>query len=72
MNFFLKLINSRNDVSSKRFVGLISFLTIVIISFINLFCGLTLQPYMFNGLLWMSFGALGLTSIEKFNNKENE
>lgn len=72
MNFFSKLINSSNDVSSKRFVGLLTSFTIIVISFVNLFCGLALQPYMFNGLLWMAFGALGLTSIEKFNKVKPE
>jgi len=74
MNFINKLFVSKSEVSSKRFVGIFSFIAIVAISFINMFCGLSLQPFMFDGLLWLCLGSFGLTSVEKFkgdNKSEN-
>lgn len=76
--FFKSIISEDESVSSKRIVALIAFLTIEIVAFVNLFTGKTIQEFIFDGLIMITLGGLGITAIEKIfrkgstnNNSEN-
>jgi hypothetical protein len=67
---FLKSIISENEsVSSKRVVALLAFLTIEIVAFVNLFTGKSIQEFIFDGLIMLALGGLGITAVEKILKK---
>lgn len=75
MNFFQKIISSETSESSKRFVSVIAFFCIIILTFIGTFCKEYICPeFMYDALCLLSGGGLGLTVIEKIfqKNKVNE
>ena len=65
-NFFRKLVAPKTDVSSKRVIGIISALAIIVIAFIDLFTDFNITDYVFDGLVWLSLGGLGFIATEKF------
>jgi len=57
--FFLNLLSGTNETSSKRFIALICTGVIIIIAFANLFLGLTISEFIFNGILTIVLVGLG-------------
>jgi len=70
--FFRKMLSSSDDVSAKRVVGLLAFITIDIIAFCNLFLGKVVISYIFDGLVYICMTALGLTVLEKYSDSFNK
>lgn len=68
--FLKSLISEDESVSSKRLVALIAFITIEIIALVNLFTGKSVQEFIFNGLIMIVIGGLGITAFEKIFKKE--
>lgn len=67
--FFKQLISDENEiVSSKRFAGLLCIIALVIALMANVFsCGkMTPSDTLVDAIALFAFGALGLTSIDKF------
>jgi hypothetical protein len=57
--------------SSKRFVGIISGLSLPIALFINLFTDHPVDSTLVNAVAALAFGALGLASIDKIWGNKN-
>lgn len=66
MNFLKKLLGSKTGISSKRFIGLTSVLTIYIIAFVDLFTDKTVSDYVFQGLIWLAIGGVFGIASERF------
>ncbi len=59
-------------VSSKRVITLFSFFCIFVGFFVHLFLGTAIAPYIFDGLLWLTAGGLGMSLAEKFTGREQK
>jgi CHASE2 domain-containing sensor protein len=70
--FFKNLISSSDESSSKRFVAIIIILCSVLMTFLAAFRAVGWVPpaFMFEGLLWIAAGALGLTAAENIFSKK--
>lgn len=62
------ITDEKGAVSSKRFVGLIAALTLCITMYHNSFSGAGVAPAdsLVNAVALLAFGALGLSSVDKF------
>lgn len=72
-NLLAKLLNDNNHFNEKIFVGLISFLLIIITMIIDLVTGyvgkpLVINEFVFNGVLILCLGSLGISSVDKYTN----
>jgi hypothetical protein len=64
---FLKaMLTKSEDVSSRRVVGLLAFVVILIITFVDLFSAFTITGFIFDGLMWILLGCFGLTTVSDF------
>lgn len=71
MNFLRRIISSNTDESSKRFISVVAFFVIVILTFIATFSKDFVCPeFMYDALCLISGGGLGLTVIEKIFEKK--
>lgn len=78
----MKLINwitgllkdEKGSPSSKRFVGILSGVTLCITLFANQFSAehVAPSPVLINAVAALAFGALSLSSVDKFKNKNQE
>lgn len=59
IKFLTGLLGSSTGVSSKRFITLVSFLLIVIISIFDLFTIYTVNQFIFDGLMYLCSVGLG-------------
>jgi len=71
-----KLLNDNNHFNEKIFVGLLSFLLIAVTMILDLVTGyvgkpLVINEFVFNGVLILCLGSLGISSVDKFTNKHN-
>ena len=64
--FFKSMISNSNDVSSKRVIGIISSISIIIIAFIDLLSNYKITDYVFEGLVWLAVAGLFFVASEKF------
>lgn len=70
MSFFKDLISDDNHINEKIIVGLISFILIVITMILDLVSAyfghpLQINEFIFNGLLMLCIGSLGISSVDK-------
>lgn len=71
--FFTEIFQDRNkNFSSKRFIGIIAGLTLCITLFTNSFSPDDVRPAdtLVNAVAMLSFGCLGLASVDKIWGKE--
>jgi len=69
-DFFKKLLSGvNNDVSSKRFITLASFVLISIAFIANIFFDIPMREYVWNGMLIFCGSGLGFTTLEYFGKK---
>lgn len=66
------LQDERGVPSSKRFVGIISGLSLPIALFINLFTEHPVDSTLVNAVAALAFGALGLASVDKIWSNKNQ
>ena len=52
--------------STKRWIAMLSMLLIIIAFIANLFWHYTIDEFIFNGVMYIVIGSLGITGIEKF------
>jgi hypothetical protein len=69
-NFLMKMISDKDDVSSKRVVAIVAFLLMCVAFILNMFLDLKMKEFIWDGMLWLTLGGLGLTVVEKFSNKK--
>lgn len=60
--FFLDIIDAKNDKSSKRFVGLLSFAVMIAFGITALF-GPVVPVFMFDGFMYLTMACFGLNAI---------
>lgn len=65
-NFLQHLLTDSSDVSSKRFISLVGFALLAIAFTINIFRDISMKDFVWDGMLWIVLGGLGLTVAEKF------
>jgi hypothetical protein len=66
--------DEKGAVSSKRFVGLLAALTLCVTMYHNSFSDVSVAPAdsLVNAVAMLAFGALGLTSFDKFTNMKDK
>jgi hypothetical protein len=75
MKFFKNMMEGANGgISSKRFIGLLCSISLIISLFVSLFtCGRYEAPeILIQTIGLLAFGTLGLTSVDFFTNKKKE
>jgi hypothetical protein len=74
--FFAQIFqDEKNRFSSKRFIGIISGLTLCITMYVNSYSHGDIKPSdtLVNAVAMLSFGSLGLASVDKvFGKKKDE
>lgn len=69
-NFFKSLFSDiDNQVSSKRFITVFAFLLLGIAFLLDIFIDVQLKQYIWDGILYIVLMGLGVTTAEKFTNK---
>lgn len=68
-----KMFSEGDEVSSKRFVGILGSVSLVATMVANSFTHQTIAPSdsLVDAVMWISVGALGLTSADKFAKKKD-
>jgi hypothetical protein len=71
LQFFINLMSSQSDTSSKRFAALFTLLNIILMAWVATFAaiGHVTPEFMFTALAAVAGGGLGLTILEKIFNK---
>ena len=74
-NFLLKMFADKSDINSKAVVGFMSFVAMLIYGMTDVITGaigkdFVVEPIVFNGLMYTTFGCLGIAGAEAiFGNK---
>jgi hypothetical protein len=64
------LSDSENgSLSSKRVVGFLAFACCAVAFFVDQFTAYKVTPTLFESMMWIVIGALGITGAEKFAKK---
>lgn len=66
-SFLQKLISSSDEVSSKRFIGIVAAFVMFTIALVDLFSNNKVEEYVFDGLMWIVIAGLGFIASEKLN-----
>jgi hypothetical protein len=64
--FLSKLLGSGTGVSSKRFIGFVASVAMILIAIVDLFSDYTVSDYVFDGLMWLAIAGLGFIASERF------
>ena len=72
MKWIKSLLSSEGDTSSKRVSAIVSLLVCINLSYIGTFTEYKTPEYMYDGLLILAGGGLGLTVIESIFTKKND
>ena len=73
--FLMRMFSDKSDINPKVVVGVLSFLTMVIYGLTDVVTGafgkdFVVEPVVFNGLMYTTFGCLGIAGAEAiFGNK---
>jgi hypothetical protein len=73
--FLLKMFSDKSDINPKVVVGFISFITMIVYGVTDVVTGamhkdFVIEPIVFNGLMYTTFGCLGIAGAEAvFGNK---
>lgn len=59
-------------ISSKRVIALLAFAFCSVGYFVDLFTDYTVSSHMFESMMWIVVGGLGLTGLEKFAGQNNQ
>lgn len=69
-NFFVNMLSDIDgDISSKRTIGLLFSLAVLVTWASNLWYGMPIEKFIFDGLLYIIGIALATTAAEKFSKK---
>lgn len=73
--FLLKMFSDKSDINPKAVTGFISFITMIVYGLTDVVTGaigknFVVEPIVFNGLMYTTFGCLGIAGAEAiFGNK---
>lgn len=68
--FFKKLLSGINgETSSKRFIGLLSFIQVSIAFNANIFWDIPIKSFVYEGMIALVIGAMGISVVEYFSKK---
>jgi hypothetical protein len=73
--FFAQIFqDEKNRFSSKRFIGIVSGLTLCVTMYVNSYTHGDIKPSdtLVNAVAMLSFGSLGLASVDKVFKKKDE
>jgi hypothetical protein len=62
--------NDSSMLSSKRVVAFLAFLCCAVALFVDQFTSYKVSPVLFDSMVWIVIGGLGITGIEKFAPKQ--
>lgn len=68
--FFKHLFSNSGTASSRRFITVITSFVILLIALVDLFTDKSVNQFIFDGLMWIVLGGLGLLTTEKFSPKK--
>ena len=74
--FLLKMFSDKSDINPKVVVGFTSFVTMIIYGLTDVVTGamhqqFTIEPIVFNGLMYTTFGCLGIAGAEAIWGNKN-
>jgi ABC-type uncharacterized transport system permease subunit len=78
MKQFLKqLFNDNNSINEKAVIGFLAFIMMVLFAIADIITGwlgkeLIINEFIFNSFQWLTLGALGIASVDKFINKKSD
>jgi hypothetical protein len=70
LTYLKNMMSENGNPSSKRMVAVVSTLLIAIGYIANLFWDFTIEEFIFNGVMYIVIGTLGITGVEKFAPKK--
>ena len=76
MGFFKDLVSDDNHINEKSVIGILSFGVMVLAMVVDLVTGalnkpLLINEFIFNAFLYLTLGAFGIGSVDKFINKKS-
>jgi hypothetical protein len=70
LTYLKDMMSDGGNPSTKRMVAVVSTLLIAIGYIANLFWDYTIEEFIFNGVMYIVIGTLGITGVEKFAPKK--
>jgi hypothetical protein len=70
LTYIKDMMSDGGNPSTKRWVAVISTLLIATGYIANLFWDFTIEEFIFNGVMYIVIGTLGITGVEKFAPKK--
>jgi hypothetical protein len=70
LTYIKDMMSDGGNPSTKRWVAVVSTLLIAIGYIANLFWDFTIEEFIFNGVMYIVIGTLGITGVEKFAPKK--
>lgn len=76
MGFFKDLVSDDNHINEKSVIGILSFGVMVLCMIVDLVTGamnkpLLINEFVFNAFMYLTLGAFGIGSVDKFINKKH-
>jgi hypothetical protein len=72
VTYFMHMVSDSTIASSRRFITLISFLVLMLISLVDLFTEFTPTQFVYDGLFYVVVAGFGAGTVEKFSKKTVE
>jgi hypothetical protein len=74
--FLLKMFADKSDINSKAVVGFMAFIAMLIYGMTDVVTGamgkvFVVEPIVFNGLMYTTFGCLGISGLEQIMGNKN-
>jgi hypothetical protein len=75
-NFLVKMFADKSDINSKAVVGFMSFVAMLVYGMTDVVTGamgkeFVVEPLVFNGLMYTTFGCLGIAGLEAIMGNKN-
>jgi hypothetical protein len=70
LTYLKDMMSDGGNPSTKRMVAVVSTILIATGYIANLFWGYTIEEFIFNGVMYIVIGTLGITGVEKFAPKK--
>ena len=67
-----EMLSDGGSLSSKRVIAFLAFLVIAVSYFIDQFTEFKITKDLFDSLMWIVIGGMGITGVEKFAPKKDQ